>query len=129
MDISKLIDSPMKNVSSVMERITSSKYIYAIIIMFITMYGPRLSPKLPKVLRNVFSNSMFRVIILLLVVFISSNNLTLALLVSIGFMLLTSIINSQDLEEHFIKEYMENYSEFKCVTNCDAPDENESSSE
>ena len=106
----------MKNASSVMERIASSKYIYAIIIIFITMYGPRLSPKLPKVLRELFSNSVFRVVILLLVVFIASNNLTLALLVSIGFMLLTSIINSQDLEEHFIKEYMENYSEFRCVS-------------
>jgi len=108
----KIINKSPKNIKSMLDNPT----IYAVLILFIGIYGPRLSPKLPKVVRDLFDNSIFRLAILTLVLYMTNKNLQLALLVSIGFMLITSLTNSMQMEEFIIKNTLDGYTDFGSAT-------------
>ena len=66
-----------------------------------------------------FNNSIFRLCVLILVVFLTTKNLKSALIVALTFTLVINITNSLDLEEHFIRETLQNFSDFE--TFLDAP--------
>ena len=97
------------------KRLTSNPMLYGLLSMFLSMYGPRLSPKLPPVVKDMFNNKYFRFCIILLITYLTSKNLQLALIVSIGFCLITSYTNSKDVEETFLSEIQENYSDFDTI--------------
>jgi len=86
---------------------------YGIIVIILSMYGPRLGPKLPKVVRDLFSNSIFRLCVLILVVYLTTKNLQSALIVALTLTLVINITNSLDLEEHFTRETLQNFSDFE----------------
>jgi len=97
------------------KKLTSNPMLYGLLSMFLSMYGPRLSPKLPPVIKDMFNNKYFRFCIILLITYLTSKNLQLALIVSIGFCLITSYTNSKDVEETFLSEIRENYSDFDTI--------------
>ena len=99
---------------SIMNNVSTTPVLYGFLAMFLTMYGPRLHPKLPPMVRDLFNNNVFRFVVILLVIYISNNNLQMALIVSIGFLLVTSIAGSLDLEEKFANE-IEGYGNFNDV--------------
>ena len=82
----------------------------------LTVYGPRLSPKLPSFIHNAFQSDFFRFIIILLVIFVGSRNIRLAIVVALLFLIITSISNQQSVREDYnnqVKEYYANYNLFK----------------
>ena len=84
--------------------------LYGIIAVFLAVYGPRLHPRLPKNIRNLFNTNWFRVIVILLIVFLSSHDLKLSLLVTICFLLIVMLVDGSDIREHFednLKEIQE----------------------
>lgn len=92
--------------------------VYGIIAVFIGMYGPRLAPKLPDSIMNLFKNEYFRFAIMLLVVYVSSRDLQLSLLIGLGFLVVVSIGNYALLEESFenmVRERFENMGEQELV--------------
>ena len=119
----------------VLNNTTENPVLYGVVAMFLAMYGPRLHPRLPPVVRNLFNNNMFRFAVILLVIYMSNKNLQMALVVAIGFLLVTSIATSLDVDEHFAKtregyadydainEFYEE--EFKVNTSNDEEDEDE----
>ena len=119
----------------VLNNTTENPVLYGVVAMFLAMYGPRLHPRLPPVVRNLFNNNMFRFAVILLVIYMSNKNLQMALVVAIGFLLVTSIATSLDIDEHFAKtregyadydainEFYEE--EFKVNTSNDEEDEDE----
>ena len=129
----------MKSVNSIVKKLSgglgsgeqfldsmlNGPYVYGLIVLIIGMYGPRLSPRLPRSVRNLFNNSFFRFAVLTLVVYLSNKNLYLALTVSISFVLLLNLANSLEVEEHFVKKYAENFSEVGAVLTEEFEDEKE----
>ena len=107
----RMLNKSPKNIKSILE----NPIIYAVLILFIGIYGPRLSPKLPKVARDLFDNVIFRLVILTLVLYMTNKNLQMALLISIGFMLITSLTNSMQMEEFIIKNNLDGYTDFGSV--------------
>jgi hypothetical protein len=80
------------------------------------MYGPRLSPKLPNFIRNLFNLGIFRFIVMVLVIYLGSKDLRLALSISIIFLILMSLVNTQNIKEDFsrqVKDYMASYNLFE----------------
>jgi len=75
--------------------------LYGLIAVFLAVYGPRLHPRLPKNVRNLFNSSWFRVLVILLIVFLSSHDLKLSLLVSLAFLLIIMLVDGADIREHF----------------------------
>ena len=74
---------------------------YAILAIFLAIYGPRLHPRLPSNIRSLFNTTWFRLLIILLIVFLSSHDLKLSLLVSLAFLLILMMVDATDIKEHF----------------------------
>jgi hypothetical protein len=75
--------------------------LYAVLAIFLGVYGPRLHPKLPKSVRRLFNSTWFRVLIILLIAFVSSHDLKLSLLIALVFMLVMVMVDGEDIREHF----------------------------
>jgi hypothetical protein len=89
---------------------------YAILAIFLAIYGPRLHPRLPKNIRNLFNMSWFRVLIILLIVFLSSHDLKLSLLVSLAFLLILMMSDASDIKENFKIQMNKNKKENESAT-------------
>jgi hypothetical protein len=76
------------------------------------MYGPRLSPKPPAFVSSLFNSAIFRFLVLVLVIFVGSEDLRLAMSVSIVFLIVMSVVNTENIKEDFtqqVKNYIANY--------------------
>ena len=111
----KNLSASMGSSEKFLNNLLGGPYVYGAIVLIIGMYGPRLSPRLPTPVRDLFNNAYFRFVVLTMVVYLSNKNLYLAMTVSIAFVLLLNLANSLEVEEHFVKKYAENFSEFGTV--------------
>jgi hypothetical protein len=75
--------------------------VFAILSVVLTMYGPRLQPGLPKPIMEIFNNNYFRFAVMLLIAYLSSRNLQLAIILSLALCLLTSLSSSQEMYINF----------------------------
>lgn len=82
---------------------------YGLIAVFLGVYGPHLHPRLPDSIRRLFEQSWFRFAVILLVTFVSTKDLTLALLISIAFVLLLSTFHNQQVHETFMIRVTERF--------------------
>jgi hypothetical protein len=90
--------------------------IIGLISIAVTIYGPRLSPKLPSFISNAFNSPFFRFIVLTLIIFVGSRDVRVSMVLAILFMILLSIVNHQNIKEDFekqINEYYVNYNLFQ----------------
>ncbi len=84
----------MIDINKVMNQITNKPVYYGLIAMLLTFYGPRLHPKLPVEIVNLFNNNYFRFIIILLIIYTSNKDLQTAIMITIAFFLVMSLSNS-----------------------------------
>ena len=113
--IIKKLTGSLGSSEKILNELLNGPYIYGVIVLIIGMYGPRLSPRLPRPVRDLFNNAYFRFAVLTMVIYLSNRNLYLALTVSIAFVLVLNLTNSLEVEEHFVKKYAENFSEYGTV--------------
>ena len=104
------------NIDKDLKNVLNSPFFYGFLAMFLGLYGPRLSPKLPKSITDLFENKVFRFVFLLLIVYMANNNLQMALIITIAFLLLTSYSDNQKVEEFFENKHKENFSDFNAIT-------------
>ena len=90
--ISKMLDP---------EYLVQNTYLFAVLTVFLTMYGPRLQPQLPESLRNLFDNIVFRGVVLFLIGYLSSNNFQVSLIVTIIFLVTMNILHTNEVLEKF----------------------------
>lgn len=110
-----IVDNSLKTVDNTLSGILSNPMYYGVLAIFLAMYGPRLSPKLPTPVRQLFNNNYFRFAVILLVIFMSSQDLSLALIITIGFVIVMSLANSQEIEEQFTQNNKEGFSDFDSI--------------
>ena len=115
----------MENIQSSMDNILSNPTSYGLLALFLGIYGPRLHPKLPPIIRDLFNNNVFRFSIIVLITFLSSKDLSASLIVAVAFLLVISIANSQEMQEQFIDKYSEGYSNFDSIKEFYDDDDNE----
>ena len=110
-----IVSNSLKQVDTSISGILANPVYYGILAIFLAMYGPRLSPKLPKPIRQLFNNNYFRFAVILLVIYMSNKDLSMALIITIGFILVMSLANSQEVEEQFTQNGREGFSEFDSI--------------
>ena len=64
------VNDSKRCVSNLLTSITSTPLMYGLIAMILAMYGPRLPPKLPDSVRQLFNNNVFRFGVILLIIYI-----------------------------------------------------------
>ena len=84
-------------------------YLFLLIILFVTLYGPRLSPRLPDPIRHLFANQIFRTLIVFIIIFNSNRKLGLvtSLFMAILFMFAMNMMQMSSLMEHMETEKKE----------------------
>lgn len=62
-----------------------NKYVAGAVRVFLVLYASLVAPKLPSGLAKLFTNSIFKVLVLFLIVYLGMKDPTVALLVAVGF--------------------------------------------
>ena len=90
-----------------LEDIVGSTYFFGILVLFSVMYGPRLSPKLPDSIRNLFNSQAFRALVMFLVIFNSNRELgmVMSLVIVIIFMVVMNMLQTSNLLETVKNEH------------------------
>jgi len=90
-----------------LENIVGSTYFFGILVLFLIFYGPRLSPKLPDSVRNLFNSQAFRSLVMFLVIFSSNQQLGLvmSLVIVIVFMVVMNLVQTGNVFENLQKEH------------------------
>lgn len=91
---------------------TKNTYLFGLLTLFVTIYGPRLSPKLPEPVQRAFSHPVFRGVIMFLVVFMAKHDIRTSIVVTVIFLILSHILHQENLTETFIQKYERNIENF-----------------
>lgn len=89
------------------KNLLGNSYVFAVLSIFLVMYGPRLHMRLPKSIRKLFSNPLFRSLILFVVVFMSNHDMTSAIMIVIVFLIVMYTVQVTSVLEGFYEEEME----------------------
>ena len=91
----------MDFVNKFYESLHNNKYVSTILSTFLVVYGAMAAPKLPKLLRNLFKNPIFKIIFLSLIAYSVNKDPKLSVLLSIVFVIVLSLIGEQEFFEGF----------------------------
>lgn len=99
----------LENIGEKLNDTIGKGYIFVLIILFVTLYGPRLSPSLPDPIRHLFGNQIFRTLIVFVIIFNSNRKLGLvmSLFMAILFMFAMNMLQMSSLMEHMESEKKE----------------------
>jgi hypothetical protein len=101
-NVQQTVSSWMSQVSATLgENNTLKNVAYGLLAVFLGVYGPRLHPKLPPFIRTMFNHPVFRTVVILIIVYLSSKDLQLTLLITIAFLLVSNVVYAMDAKEGF----------------------------
>jgi len=83
------------------KEIYNKNFCQNLMIVFLILYIAYLNPDMSKDLKNIFNNTIFKMILLFFIVYISHSNLYLALLLTLAFVLTLDCIHVSDSKEAF----------------------------
>ena len=81
--------------------ILENHYVRSVLITFILLYTASIRPELPSYIKNLFNNSIFRIVVLFFIVMKANKDPTLSLLIAIGFVLTLDFLSVQQAKESF----------------------------
>lgn len=94
------------------EHLVQNSYLFAVLSIFLAMYGPRLHPKLPEPLKNLFSNPLFRSLVLFMIVYLSSSNFQTSLVITVVFLVTMNLLHTSKALESYTNIVQENFSNY-----------------
>jgi len=81
--------------------ILENSAIFGVVLVFLTMYSPRLAPRLPESILSLFDSALFRAFMLFLIVYLSSRDVRLSLTIIIVFVVVMNVVSTNHLQERF----------------------------
>ena len=84
-----------------MESIMNNKYVSTTLTVIIILYISLLGPTLPSTVRNLFNNSLFRMLVLFLVLLRFEKDPGLSIVITVSFVLTMDYVNAMDAKETF----------------------------
>ena len=87
--------------------------ISTIITLFLTLYISLLGPNLPLVIQNLFNNTIFKIIILFIFIYINNENISpkISILIVIAYVLTLEFIYVSTVKEDHKEGYTNRYSQ------------------
>lgn len=96
-----------------------NSYLFGALALFVTVYGPRLSPKLPQPIQNLFENAFFRASVMFLAIYVAQRDIMVSLVVTIVFMVLMNVVQTTNVFETFLQNYERNIENFQDLADGD----------
>ncbi len=78
-----------------------NKYVSTAITLLLALYATLLRPTLPKFMVDLFKNTIFRILVLFLVVVRGNQDPKMAIMIAVAFILTLDYIYAQDAKENF----------------------------
>ncbi len=102
------------------EYLVQNTYLFSVLSIFLAMYGPRLHPKLPSTIKNLFDNPIFRALVLFLIVYLSSKNFESSVVLTVVFLVTMNLLHTSKVFEKFQTMEEEQFANWGApVANCD----------
>lgn len=92
----------MDNLGKIGSTILKNEYLSTGLSLLLILYAGLARPQLPELIGSLFENQFFKVLVLTLVVYISTQNLQLALIIAVAFMVTITLLSEQKVAEGFI---------------------------
>lgn len=80
----------------------TNKMASSVMTLFIVLYAGLARPELPKFIKNLFTNAIFRVIVLALVVYKGNKDPQFAIMLAVGFVVTMNYVSQQEVKEKFV---------------------------
>ena len=92
-----------------LENILGSTYFFGILVLFVVIYGPRLSPTLPEGVRNLFNSQAFRALVVFFILYNSNRQLgmVMSIVIAIIFIVIINLLQTNNIVENVKKEHFE----------------------
>jgi hypothetical protein len=81
--------------------VTNNKYVSTAITIGLGLYAALLGPNLPKFVKDLFTNTLFRILVLFLVVVRGNKDPQMAIMIAVAFVLTLDYIYVRDAKETF----------------------------
>merc|ERR1712166_171404 len=89
----------MDIITDYVNKIFDNKYTSTILTMFLVLYGGLAAPKLPIGIKNLFKNSVFRIMILSLIVYNGNKNPKVSLIIAVIFLISMQQLSNSEVEK------------------------------
>ena len=99
----------INRLSDQLKSLDQKPLMYASLGMLAGLYGPRIGPNMPENIRHLLQNNIFRFLIIAVIIYVSRNDIQLALVITLGLLIGISLSNSQDVTEKFSSECGEHF--------------------
>ena len=95
------------NASAYIQSLLKNRHLFSLLVVFTAIYGPRLHPRLPHSVRQLFHNPWFRSLILFLIVFIARRDIMVSIFITVAFVVFMYLVQTSQIFEMFEQEQEE----------------------
>lgn len=85
------------------KNVFKNTFVFVVLVLFLTMYGPKFAPNLPNGIKELFENNIFKAAIVFLIVYLSNKNMAISLMMTIIFFFVMSMLNKNYVEGFMIR--------------------------
>lgn len=97
----ELADSITETLDNALEPLHSNPTLFTFVSLFLILYGSLTKPQLPPIMRQLFDNAIFRVIILSSILLRKGNDIQLSLMIAIAYVYTIQLNNMEKTKEKF----------------------------
>ena len=94
----------MESLNIFTPQLITFKSIVPIIAIFTSMYGPRLSPKIPQSIKNLFNTALFRSIVIFTILYLGNRDIEMSLGIMLTFAIASMLLQNIPLSENFVNQ-------------------------
>lgn len=89
----------METVQNTIKRTFENKYVYGATILIAILYAGMAAPKLPASVAKLFDQNLFKLVVLFIIAYVSTSDVTVALILAIGFIISIQTLNRISAED------------------------------
>ena len=93
----------------------STNKLLVIFTIFISLYSSKIRPELPKFIKNLFNNYLFRLMILSFIAYRSNEDPSLSIIIAIAFINTMNMLLQAEMKESFLQ--LEHFEEIEHLYN------------
>ena len=83
-------------------------YFSSLVSLVLALYAATAAPKLPEPIAQLFENTLFKMVFMSLILYMSGRNLQMAIMISVAFTVTMIMLNEQRISEGFVDGIKEN---------------------
>jgi len=91
----------LSEIEKILSNLHTNEISSAVMYLLIVLYAVLARPTLPPIIKNLFNNEIFRIIVLALVVYRGNKNPAFALTIAVSFVMVLNKLNEEKLKEEF----------------------------